>query len=333
MSEFSDATARGTRAAQPASGPFVGALYFVTDELVTERWSGSAWQSFSGSGTAAITQLTGDVTAGPGSGSQAATIANNAVTTAKILDANVTRAKLSNGAAVSVIGRSANSSGVPADIAASANGLFLSRLSSTLAFRNVPSIGRPAAWNPPVNSDFSWVNQGSSTIVDNTENVVLKADGTGAAANVVARVKTAPTVPYTITAYIQPLVWSKPFQSYGLIFRQSSDGKLAIFDILMTDLGLTTPMIRSTKFTNPTTFSADYTTSRLPFCPNWLRIADDNTNRICSVSGDGENWVVFHSVGRTDFLTADQVGFGLSTENSVAPEFDANLTLWNWTQA
>ncbi len=33
-----------------------------------------------------ITQLTGDVTAGPGSGSQAATIANNAVTFAKMQD-------------------------------------------------------------------------------------------------------------------------------------------------------------------------------------------------------------------------------------------------------
>lgn len=43
-----------------------------------------------------ITQLTGDVTAGPGSGSQAATIAANAVTTAKILNANVTTAKIAD---------------------------------------------------------------------------------------------------------------------------------------------------------------------------------------------------------------------------------------------
>lgn len=43
---------------------------------------------------AAITQLTGDVTAGPGSGSQAATIANLAVTTGKIANTAVTDAKL-----------------------------------------------------------------------------------------------------------------------------------------------------------------------------------------------------------------------------------------------
>ncbi len=52
----------------------------------------------SGSG---ISQLTGDVTAGPGSGSQAATIGNNKVTTAKILNANVTLAKLAAGIAPS----------------------------------------------------------------------------------------------------------------------------------------------------------------------------------------------------------------------------------------
>lgn len=43
-----------------------------------------------------ITQLTGDVTAGPGTGSQIATISNDAITTAKILDANVTNVKLAN---------------------------------------------------------------------------------------------------------------------------------------------------------------------------------------------------------------------------------------------
>lgn len=45
----------------------------------------------SGSG---ITELTGDVTAGPGTGSQAATIANNAVTTAKIANNAVDGTKI-----------------------------------------------------------------------------------------------------------------------------------------------------------------------------------------------------------------------------------------------
>jgi hypothetical protein len=73
---------------------------------------------------AAITQLTGDVTAGPGSGSQAATIANNAVTDAKLRDS----------AALSVVGRSANSTGDPADIAAGSDHQVLRRSGTALDF-------------------------------------------------------------------------------------------------------------------------------------------------------------------------------------------------------
>jgi len=60
---------------------------------------------------AGITQLTGDVTAGPGSGSQVATIPNNTIVTAKILNANVTYAKIQNVTDARLLG---NFSGAPA---------------------------------------------------------------------------------------------------------------------------------------------------------------------------------------------------------------------------
>jgi hypothetical protein len=48
MGAISDIHKRGTRSAQPAaSAVAVGTIYFVTDESVTERSSGSAWESFS----------------------------------------------------------------------------------------------------------------------------------------------------------------------------------------------------------------------------------------------------------------------------------------------
>lgn len=51
-------------------------------DSTSSRWR--AWASVRATASGGITQLTGDVTAGPGSGSQAATIANSAVTLAKI---------------------------------------------------------------------------------------------------------------------------------------------------------------------------------------------------------------------------------------------------------
>lgn len=105
-----DILLRGTRAAQPSASIVTeGSLYYVTDEAVVEQSRASAWVSYSGSGASpAITQLTGDVTAGPGSGSQVATIPNNTIVTAKILNGAVTYAKMQDVSAISkLLGRGA----------------------------------------------------------------------------------------------------------------------------------------------------------------------------------------------------------------------------------
>jgi hypothetical protein len=80
---------------------------------------------FTGSGGIQRSALTGDVTATAGSGTT--TIANNAVSDAKLRDSS----------ALSVIGRSANSSGDPADIAASADEQVLARRGSVVGFYGI----------------------------------------------------------------------------------------------------------------------------------------------------------------------------------------------------
>jgi len=117
-SRLQDVIMRDTRANQPlATAVSAGTLYYVTDEEVTERSSGSAWQDVSDAGTVptAITQLTGDVTAGPGPGSVVATIANNAVVTAKILDKNVTYAKIQDVTNARLLGNFTGGAAAPAE--------------------------------------------------------------------------------------------------------------------------------------------------------------------------------------------------------------------------
>lgn len=179
----------------------------------------------------------------------------------------------------------------------------------------------------------TWVNQGSSTIGTNTNgSIALVGAATGTGANIVAQVKTAPATPYTITAYFNPsFIQYKPFLSFGLCFRDSASGKFHLFDFVgVTTLALGSQM-RSTKFTNATTFSADYINRHmLPL--SWLRITDDGANRICSFGTDGEHWIQFHSIGRTDFLTANQVGFVVGTENNAVPNFNVIGNVLRWVE-
>jgi len=83
--------------------------------------------AFTGTGGIQTSAFTGDVT--KTAGGTALTIANNAVTDGKFRQS----------AAVSVVGRSANSSGNVADIAASANGQYLNRRSNALSFDTIPA--------------------------------------------------------------------------------------------------------------------------------------------------------------------------------------------------
>lgn len=99
----------------PASGPDPGYLWWDTDLQAEYAYDfgTAAWVATAGAAASAITALTGDVTA-TGPGSVAATIANNAVTTAKILNANVTLAKIADAAANSVLlGAGAAGTGAP----------------------------------------------------------------------------------------------------------------------------------------------------------------------------------------------------------------------------
>lgn len=73
MSLFSNLIRRGTRASQPAATAVpTGTLYFVTDELVTERSSGSAWETYSDAGSGSAP-----------TGAQYVTLATNGTLTAE----------------------------------------------------------------------------------------------------------------------------------------------------------------------------------------------------------------------------------------------------------
>jgi hypothetical protein len=193
-----------------------------------------------------------------------------------------------------------------------------------------------SAWGPwgpvfpfvaPINADFSDFNSPSITT---TNGGVFLSIPASASSSLRGRDKATPTVPYTITAaFLLNLIAANTIDTLGLVF---SDGtKYASFGV-----GYNTGVdggyyLLSGKWNTATSYSANYTAT--PFSQFgsvvWLRIADNNTNRVCSISGDGVNFITFHSIGRTDFLTATRVGWGGSVANASNA---AGATLLSWRE-
>lgn len=166
---------------------------------------------------------------------------------------------------------------------------------------------------PPVSADYAWVNQGSATVTTTYGGVVLYAPSS-ASNSLRVRVKTIPAAPYTAIMALVGSAGSAASAHGGIALRDSAGGGIVLLEYRFSDESFFTE-----KYTNATTYSATYgsTAMRVTGPVRWLRIVDDNTNRKTSVSVDGTNWMQIHTVGRTDFITPDQIGYYLNVANSV----------------
>lgn len=211
-------------------------------------------------------------------------------------------------------------------------------------YTNAPLLARydGSSWVPfgpaykfttPPTSGWSWVNQGSATI--STANGGQKIVTPGSASeNMVARVRTAPSTPYTITAFIDGHRMMRNWTRWGLCWRQSSDGKMIVFGVNAASIPPGVQHVSVHKFNSATSFSATYGSSEQPVLGpvHWMRLTDNGTNRIISFSHDGQTWIQHHSIGRTDFLTADEVGFFVGNYQ-VTLNFDCCAHLLSWEES
>jgi hypothetical protein len=194
------------------------------------------------------------------------------------------------------------------------------------------------AWGPinrmtlPPTSGWSWINQGGAT-VSTADGSLTIADpvGAGTAANYRIYARTAPATPYTITAAIRAPLVGINFMSFGIGWRQSSDGKLVLIRYMYNSNVAGTWLLTILKASSPTADVLDYLILLvIPSNLSWLRIADNGANRIVSYSVDGRNWMQIHSIGRTDYLTANQVCVWCSSRNALY-NMAAALVSWEVT--
>jgi hypothetical protein len=185
---------------------------------------------------------------------------------------------------------------------------------------------------PPKFSDFSWVNQGSASGAQSGSSVFISSASAGGA-SVRARVKAAPSTPYSVVALIRANLGPTAFNQYGVGWRDSGTGKIVTMSYVWNN---GSPIWQCNKWDSATSFNAAYTLSGTNGSARQLdasagfffKIADDGTNRTCGYSLDGQNFRTIHSVGRTDFITPDQV------LHMIEPEADfIDLSLLSWQES
>jgi hypothetical protein len=174
---------------------------------------------------------------------------------------------------------------------------------------------------PPPQAGWSWDNQRTATATFTGDFLSFTTDNAHGAENDVYY-RAAPAAPYTLTTYCisnyPANVQTAGFLRHcDLFFRSSATGKLIEFGPYTNggaDCGIT-----NSKWTNSTTFSADYTKNgpSAIYCSTatnriWLRIEDDNANLKWWLSQDGVNWYLHDTRVRTDWMAAgpDQIGIG-----------------------
>ncbi len=163
---------------------------------------------------------------------------------------------------------------------------------------------------------WSWDNQVAATenvdgLGRRTINTAVTTGGTtGRFRTMVASIN------YTVTIGLifQQGISALSGDTAGICVREAATTELVCFflGIDASNLG----NMHTFKRDSATTFNGSYTLVQnvhyLPLSmgwPLWLRIQDNGTNLLFSVSHDGENFVQYDSQLRTDFLTADEVGF------------------------
>jgi hypothetical protein len=153
---------------------------------------------------------------------------------------------------------------------------------------------------PPVLGSFTWLNQNSASASAYGGGVLVAKPHSGSSISTLR--KSVPSNPYTLRTLV--IGESNAGVDYG--------AGVALISTALVVTNQQHPLfVALQKWTNSTTFSANYATATLGKQRDVLlsEINDNSTNRISRTTGVlGGSWRDLHTVGRTDFLTASECG-------------------------
>lgn len=284
------------------------------------NWTSGTGFSCGTSGTGGITQLTGDVTAGPGSGSQATTIANNAVTNAKSaqMAANTVKANTTNSTADPAdasMPSCADTGGNHLNYTSGTGFSCGTSLGSAAGYLNQVMSGTPTASGTGLTTN---TNIGTATVTDGLTGLTIC--GATNSGQLEGRTKTAPSPTYNIDAIIRTDVFSA-VSGFGPIFGWYDGTKYQVFMFARNSSGVVvTYVLRyATSGSGASAAAIDATLSQASQEPATVRLRDDGTNVYWQLApaGDYSNAQTIYSVAKASGYLANYntLVFGINANN------------------
>lgn len=186
---------------------------------------------------------------------------------------------------------------------------------------------------PPTSGSFSWVNQtsgGKTASVDHSHGGEHMVAPALSGDHYRVRIEAAPSPPYKVRATVLMSLAGADFAVCGIVWRESSSGKLVIPLVVNSGSAVWPHIAKGNSATDfsPGAYNVNLSVSTMTSSQLLhFELEDDNANRIVRLSADGINFNQAHAVGRTDFLTANEIGWCVNANNAT---YAAAGTLINW---
>lgn len=177
----------------------------------------------------------------------------------------------------------------------------------------------------PSDSGFSWVNQGSASVVTANGGIQLIGPVGSGSEDVHLRVQNVSfslpiSAPYSLTVGFLAGLYPDNQTSCGLVFRESSTGKFIFFRLKFDDTVVSKHdlVISIDKYNSPTSLNSNYqavSASTLNAPLIWFKMEDDGANLIFKISNDNKKFITIDSRVRTDFLLSgpDEIGIAVNS--------------------
>jgi len=165
--------------------------------------------------------------------------------------------------------------------------------------------------NTLTSSNFTWVNQGTATVIDDSWGGITMTTNTLSGDNMRILKRSAPSGAWTMTAHF---LFGPGYNNGGgasssymsLLVRESDTGKLCVIEARIGGSFLTR------RYNSPTSYNSQQAIQDFSSDRTWMQIEDDTTNLYFRCSADGINWFETANYARGTFMTSagpDEIGF------------------------